>query len=104
MENFKGTPGPWYIQFMGDDEDLSNDFWIKSDHNKVVNYGTYILCDDYGEHNGYTAEQRYNDGKLIAAAPELLEACIKMIEYYENGKTSNGISCIEKAISKALGK
>lgn len=47
-------------------------------------------------------EKAEANAKLIAAAPDLLEACIRLIDCYENGKVSNAISDIELAIKKAL--
>jgi hypothetical protein len=72
MKKFKGTPGKWYVQFM-DKENPESDFWVKSDENPKVHYGTDIMQDDYGEHNGYPREQRLADAKLIAESPELLK-------------------------------
>ena len=71
------TPGPWYIQFM-EPNDPGSDFWVKSDHNEVVHYGTDILCDDYGDHNGYPREQRMADAALIAEAPAFYDLCKKI--------------------------
>lgn len=56
------------------EEDCPESGFVKSDHNDVVDYGTDILCDDHGDHNGYPDEQYIADLKLVAAAPELLEA------------------------------
>ena len=72
MEALNHTPGDWYIQFMNRDDEES-DFWVKSDENPVVHYGTDIMAEDYGEHNGYPREQRLADAKLIAASPKMYE-------------------------------
>ena len=80
---FKGTPFPWRIEFMGD-----GDFWVKSDYNSTTYYGTDILADDYGEHNGYTRDQRMADASLISKSPELLEQC------------QNLLGCINTPISR----
>ena len=76
--NTKHTQGEWYIQFM-DKNDPNSDFWIKSDTNPVVHYGTDIMCEDYGEHNGYPREQRMADAKLRKAAPELLRLAYAVV-------------------------
>jgi len=79
MEKLNYTPGDWYIQFMEKDNPES-DFWVKSDINPVVHYGTDILAEDYGEHNGYPREQRLADAKLVAASPKMfgvLNDCIE---------------------------
>lgn len=68
MKDFKGTPGQWYIQKFPD----GSMFWVKSDHNPVVHYGTDILAEDFGDHNGYPEAQRMADAQLIANAPQLL--------------------------------
>ncbi len=43
MSEFKGTKGKWEIKYMPD----QSDFWVNSDYNEVVDYGTDIMCDDY---------------------------------------------------------
>ena len=75
----KHTKAPWYVKFMHED-DPDSDFWVKSDENPKVSYGTDIMADDYGEHNGYPREQRLADAKLIAAAPEMLEAMQEFVD------------------------
>lgn len=74
MSEFKGTLGNWYIQHHG------RNFWIKSDINPVVHYGTDIMCEDYGEHNGYPREQRLADAQLIVTAKSLLDFLTELIE------------------------
>jgi len=105
-ENLKHTEGPWRIQFMADDE--TEDFWVKSDFNEVTGYGTDILCDDFGNHVGYTREQRLADAKLIAAAPDMLEALKDAKSFIFNiqapvheGTIEDLRSKINDAISKA---
>ena len=93
MEKFKGTPGPWYINHYYN--------WIESENaDKVV----------IGGSQGY----RPDDAQLIAAAPELLDACMRMRNQlyaagYEAERGSlNPTKCllnqIESAINKALGE
>jgi len=110
---FKGTKGTWYIEFMVGEtiKDELPDFWVKSNHNDVVNYGTDILSEDYGEQNGYPKQQRYADAQLIAAAPELLEALISAVDEFtgtiemSDAGTSNPVWIqMNEAINKALGK
>jgi len=74
---FKGTPGEWYIKFM-DKNDPDSDFWVKSDSNDVVHYGTDIMCEDYHEGNGYTREQRMADAKIIIASKPMLKALLEL--------------------------
>ena len=69
MNKPKFTPGPWYIQTMPND----NFSWVKSDYNSVVHYGTDILAEDHGEHNGYPHEQYMADARLVSKAPEMYD-------------------------------
>jgi hypothetical protein len=59
--------------------------------------------------NGGNRDDNKANARLIAAAPELLEACIKMIEYCDNQNPpqGNGLWCIRlirAAIAKATGE
>lgn len=99
MNEFKGTPGPWeikpeevdrsYIRIRG--TRLGGRF-------KVAN----VLSPDYdGVHNREADETRAN-ARLIAAAPELLEA-LQIICFFEDiSSTQREIA--EAAIHKALGE
>lgn len=66
----KHTPGPWHINKFMDDEDDS-----------------YSIDDDTGQ-----VAKTYCDGnaKLIAAAPELLEASLAMVEWFRKEKAGFG--------------
>lgn len=98
------TPGPWTIGCDGN--------------------GDYIMCKNDGESYGDSVCEVYNssepDKKLIAAAPDLLEAC-KNMEYvlkrhgvwtgdhfYYNGRSASEffrtMDLINGAIAKAEGK
>ena len=92
MDDFKGTPGPWHW----DEEGLGN-------KNHIV----------FGKE--YPAEMTSKANKaLITAAPELLEACLRLRnQLYAAGYDSKENSLnptedilfqTEKAIAKALGK
>jgi hypothetical protein len=86
MTKFKGTQGKWYIQFMGDDP--KEDFWVKSDVNDVVHYGTDIMAEDFGPQNGYTREQRMADAKAIAQVPEMVKLLERMVAKSEDDWTN----------------
>lgn len=99
----KYTKGNWYVKFM-DEKDPNSDFWVKSNENSKVCYGTDIMCDDYGEHNGYPREQRLADAKLIAAAPDLLEALLEARRMYETIEPAGGWQGVYEQIGNAIRK
>ena len=74
MKELGITKGEWYVKFMqiGDGD---SDFWVKSPVNPKVYYGTDIMGEDYGDHNGYPREQRLADAKLIADAGNTAQKC-----------------------------
>jgi hypothetical protein len=98
MKNNKHTPGPWLIE-EGDDDEC---YHIYSPDDGI---GTmYIAKDiDQGKDHGLA------DAKLIAAAPDLLEACKALIDadHYEhfavrlNDQEMEGLNKIKAAIKKA---
>lgn len=86
----KHTPGPWVFDTSNDGESV-----------KASN-GNYIIEDVYHADyvSGSTADRR-----LIAAAPELLEALQDMVDYY--GTASADVEALTKAraaIAKATGQ
>lgn len=84
----KFTQGRWYIN--GQSGILSN----------IQEEGD-VVCFSPKKYDA-SMENWEANAKLIAAAPDLLEACIRLVDCYENGKVSNAISDIESAIKKAL--
>ena len=79
--------------------------------NYTSNNGTHVV---YSTNNSYPAQNTYiattlsafnseSDAKLMAAAPELLEACIKLAEYIETHNISDGEAyfIVKNAIKKA---
>ena len=100
MEKFKGTPGPWVVNEIGQ-------HW----NNKALAHLEITYGED-GECICDTVYQR-EDANLIAAAPELLEALQNIIAGYEH-KSSCGmfdmlcygdeIESANAAIKKALGE
>ena len=108
MSKTQHTPGKWRIAFM-EPNDPESDFWVKSDSNDVVPYGTDILCEYYGEHNGYPREQRLADAELVASAPESHKANLLSLEVFseiemliqnEKSLTPKVIAGISNAIEK----
>jgi len=94
MEDFKGTPGPWYF---------SNEGTLKiraeEDDEVICSYAGYEYF-----------EKEYANSKLIAAAPELLEALQLTEKAMAEGRNvtyPEWYGVINKAriaIAKALGK
>lgn len=95
MKEFKGTPGPWRVNTIG--EHWNNPALVHLE----VTYGTdgECVCDTV---------YRREDADLIAAAPELLEALRRMLragqkqnwnEHYESE-----MSLASAAIQKATGE
>lgn len=106
MSEFKGTPGPWeikpeevdkcYIRIRG--TKLGGRF-------KIAN----VLTPIYDGVNEREANETRNNARLIAAAPELLEA-LQLCEEFMSLLPSTGfdglarIEGARKAIAKALGE
>jgi hypothetical protein len=82
--------------------DKFSDFWVKSDYNPMFPYGTDIMQDDYGEHNGYPREQRLADARLIVAAPELYSIAVETKEILEKLGWADNSSEIYSRIEKLL--
>nr|WP_154927747.1 hypothetical protein [Pantoea agglomerans] len=105
MSEFKGTPGPWEV------EDNTCYFSIESEGGGIGDVCMSGHVFDGGDCLGSTSKA---NAYLIAAAPELLEACLRMRNQlqatgYEAEKGSlNPTKCllaqVEEAISKALGQ
>lgn len=111
MSKFKGTPGPWHPAFNRDSEDGVNATSIYSEDGIYVAdvYRGYVGSEDLKE-----VEQKAN-ARLIAAAPELLEALDDLIHLaesamlranYDGGEydIDGELSDARAAIAKALGE
>ncbi|HCR1961872.1 TPA: hypothetical protein ONC42_000520 [Enterobacter kobei] len=88
MKEFKGTPGPWHV--------MRGDVLDKN--------GRMVACIE-----GFCpGEIEIYDAKLIAAAPDLLEALQKMFRAGQkqnwNERYESEMSAARAAISKALGE
>lgn len=95
---FKGTKGEWSVRFMTGSDDGENDFFIHAPNEKL-SYGTEIMMEDFGEHNGYPRKQRLADAELIAEAgnvrqkidcslTELLQQRNELLESLKNCRES----------------
>lgn len=94
MKIFKGTPGPWVVNEIGQ-------HW----NNKALTHLEITFGED-GECICDTVYQR-EDANLIAAAPELLEALQETIHevwYWLSTQKPELKEKIESAINKALGE
>lgn len=88
----KHTPGPWFIDYEGGGS-----------------MGRRAMLENkYGETIGYLYEAEYEDERLIAAAPELLDALLTLMENAENvdGLGFNMFAVVKarRVISKATGE
>ena len=86
METFKGTPGPWsafdYEIFGGD--------------------GNHIIDMTYSCRTDVSVDKA--NTQLIAAAPELLEALIKLVDIVDDMVHGPSTDAAHAAINKALGE
>lgn len=100
IKKFKGTPGPWKIC-------RANNCWVEGKNGKVDIAYTDMNCPD---------DECVCNARLIAAAPELLEALDRLVELIDS--EGEGLECgmptpeqwydarnkAEAAIMKALGE
>jgi hypothetical protein len=90
----KHTPAPWTVK--------GKEFIHDADHREIV----YVL--GYGKMGGLTDSEHEANAKLIAAAPDLLDALIDIIDDFDNyGGDDTGFPHIAKAravIAKATGE
>lgn len=100
MKDFKGTPGPWEI--MDDEGEL-----------KIVQSGSIEYGQGWKIYSDICGEVSCQDNaKLIAAAPELLEALRQLRDYVEDVCAVSSSDCDKEhplmlataAINKALGE
>lgn len=72
----KHTPGPWTLEKIDDAEKTLVYYRVNSGKNTIGFAGVY--------HNRKLTDEEFTgNAKLIAAAPELLDACIEMYELLE---------------------
>lgn len=84
MKEFKGTKPPWRIDEYNPISIVDNTFSFSN-----------LIC----QVNGKNSEERERNTKLIAAAPDLLEA----LQYFlEEGENRHTIKKAKEAINKAL--
>lgn len=89
----KHTPGPWELRTLEDDSP------------------TIVVCDAKEEeiccvHYGYLRYENESNARLIATAPDLLEAAkLAMVQVFlANGSENTAYKALEAAINKAEGR
>ncbi|CAM7907833.1 hypothetical protein [Morganella morganii] len=108
---FKGTPGPWTAtEYYADSTDVvdSNGFSHVSATNLAVLSGWHEKgyshwSDSEKAHRKIPREEQRANANLIAAAPDLLNALINLIEYWKLDETAEAHAAMI-AINKALGR
>lgn len=97
MKTFKGTPGPWSV-----DPASTNSLEVITEHEVKV-------CDIIADNeNDLLTELEWNNARLIAAAPEMVEALQFIITVansrgHDQNKLKTIIEFAEIALKKALG-
>lgn len=102
------TPGPWYVTDFSDQFDKA--YGIST---KPGDLGTGDVC-PAGDDNGVCAIQNLDDARLIAAAPDLLEALQAILDSHSEpieGSDGYNVTChgreckiAREAIAKATGE
>jgi len=90
MTTTEHTPGPWedngngliYGQCLGDDDEAP------------------FVADVCTNPNAYTRQERAN-GRLIAAAPALLAACLMVLDRREHGDLAEAARACQAAVAQA---
>ncbi|WP_313327719.1 hypothetical protein [Enterobacter oligotrophicus] len=95
MKEFKGTPGPWSV-----DRNNVHTGRIATIHHCIGNDWVEVWSPDWPD----TEEKQEANAKLIAAAPDLLEALQACLGWVNNGIAREVHEKAFAAISKALGE
>jgi len=93
----KHTPGPWEVNLFDDTERPG----IKADNFSVVFFG--VRDEDDAGVWGRTAEEEIANARLIAAAPDLLKACMMMDKAMTEQQVDKALDFVNAAIAKAKG-
>lgn len=101
-QRLKPTPGPWQVVTPG--------YTVKNRHDaciEVVTADYKAICHVYERRRGHKMNAIPN-AELIAAAPDLLEACQAFVEAWEKclqlEKTDTALRLAKAAIAKAGGE
>ncbi|USR61592.1 hypothetical protein NFJ01_04175 [Lelliottia amnigena] len=114
MSEFKGTPGPWFVEddrwTDGDTANITSDY--RSENSMLPIAQVCGGGSESGFDGIFSLEQKYN-AKLMASAPELLESLHEMVAIVKKNsypcpdKPNSNYARAEAAevvIAKALGK
>lgn len=97
MDKLKHTPGPWAVDYngtIGHIKTLCN----PEEHTKTVIKYRYNLCEEI-----LTEEEIQANARLIAAAPEMLEALVDVYGLYLRHDICCDNENIKRIIEKATG-
>lgn len=92
----KHTPGPWQLERLTGDHDIG----IRVTGPVVSGYTAFIRTG--WPHENQRVEQEAN-AKLIAAAPDLLEALMTLVSSYDAEDSFAELTVARAAIAKATG-
>ena len=98
----KHTPGPWVFEARDGDHPLNDQDGWGCDGLWAVD-GGFILGAGPGWDSSYVAPDDA-DARLIAAAPELLEALVDLVAFYPPDSTDAAVTSARAAIAKATGE
>ena len=100
----KHTPGPWY--HTGNVENVGTDFlWcgqvqpLREPRRYVGDICNIQSCDHI---QGITVDEAQANARLIAAAPDMLDACRQALLHFEDDQTISHV--LAAAIAKAEGR
>ena len=103
------TPGPWAIDLerpmvLGGD---SREVYALTPDGRHVERGVASLLFDTDEYpDGAAYLEDVANARLIAASPDLLAACVRLLSYYENGEIHDFkavVAEVRGAVAKAKG-
>jgi hypothetical protein len=102
----KHTPGPWEAEQAHERQDL---WWdIEGAMPKGLTPGRYNIADTMNRHHCVSPDEDRANARLIAAAPELLAACRRLLHFGDDCGDHCSNSCqwcqLRAAISKAEGE
>lgn len=97
------TPGPWSVYGCAI---YQNDCWNAGNNEGGVRIGSTFQGSDEDLNDECPSEVQYANARLIAAAPELLEACKLALDCIGKGEMPDTLArnTLESAISKAEGR